>query len=296
MPPPKHNDSKTGYLEVSLAALIWGSIGVFVRFLNLPVLVIVFYRVAFASLAGLAIISLLKLWSELFLKPFPWRVIVMGGILGFNWLAFFLAIKLTTIANAVILTYTAPLFIALLAPIILKESLEKVTIWALFLSFFGVVLILAPASISLNLRQLSGILWGLASGFTYAVLVILVKPLLKFYQPIFLMFLESFTATFILLPFTFGLQYKLNFFALAVLVIMGILHTAIANILYLEGLRKLKAQIAGVLSYLDPLSASIFAFIFLKETPRLETFIGGVLILLGNYLTARQIYAPRTVA
>lgn len=219
----------------------------------------------------------------------------MGALLGFNWLAFFLSLKLTTVANAVLLTYTAPLFIALMAPFLLKESLEKTTILALFLSFIGIILILTPASIELNLRQLSGIFWGLLSGFTYAILVVLVKPLLKIYSPMLLMFLESFTATLVLLPFVLSQPLQLNFFSLSLLVIMGILHTAIANILYLEGLRQLKAQIAGVLSYLDPLSASFFAFIFLQEVPRLETIIGGFLILLANYLTARQIYAPKTV-
>lgn len=295
MPPSRPNGSQTGYLEVALAAIIWGSIGVFVRYLNLPVIVIVFYRVAFASLAGFIIFSLEKLWHEFLLKPFPWRVILMGSLLGFNWLAFFLSIKLTTVANAVLLTYTAPLFIAIMAPFLLKESLEKTTVWALFLSFIGISLIFAPASIELNYRQLSGIFWGLVSGFTYAILVILVKPLLKLYHPIALMFLESFTAAVVMFPFALRQSYKLNFFSLALLVIMGVFHSAIANILYLDGLRQLKAQIAGVLSYLDPLSASFFAFLFLQETPAWETVLGGILILLGNYLIARQIYTAKPV-
>ena len=120
----KSSKETAGYLKIAAGAAIWGSIGLFVRALDMPVLVMVFYRFLFAFAATfLILLPTLKLPKVQTRKE---RILLFcsGAILALNWILFFYAIVLTSIANAVLVTYTAPILVAFFAPLFLKERLE----------------------------------------------------------------------------------------------------------------------------------------------------------------------------
>ena len=74
----------------------------------------------------------------------------------------------------------------------------------------------------------------------------------------------------------------------AFLVIMlGVLNTALSGTIYVAGLRKAQAHRAAILSYLEPVGAMALAWVFLSEQPTLTTLLGGGLILTGSYLVVR---------
>ncbi len=271
-----------GYLKICLAAIIWGSLGIFVRAINLPITEIVFFRVIFAASAVFVVLVAQKRLFQLKLKGHRGLMMLRCGGLTINWLMFFCALKFTTIANAVLLTYTAPIFIVLLSPIFLKEKIELKTVFSLILSMIGITLIIFPGLKIAAGTHFFGMICALGSAITYALIVIANKYLLNEYTPASLVFYESFISFFILVPFMF-----VNFSGptngeLLILIIMGVVNTALAAFLYTSGLKQVKAQHAGVLAYLDPLTATVLAILFLSEIPTAYTIIGGVFILMGG--------------
>ncbi len=283
-----------GYLKICLAAVIWGSLGIFVRAINLPVTEIVFFRVVFAATATLAVVAVQKRLFQLKLKKHRGLMILRSVGLTANWLLFFCALKFTTIANAVLLTYTAPIFIVLLSPMLLKEKIELKTIFSLVASIMGIVLIIFPGLTIGAGAHLFGMVCALGAAITYALLVITSKYLLDEYTPASLVFYESFISFFILAPFMFVSFSRPTTSEWIILVVMGIVNTALAAFLYISGLEQVKAQHAGVLAYLDPLTAMILAILFLSETPTIYTIIGGILVLIAglNIIVQKRIEQP----
>ncbi len=282
-----------GYIRIIIAAIIWGSLGTVVRLVDLPVLVIVFYRVFFASASVLIYIVTRRKIDRLAVGRNIYFIIFMGLLLALNWISFFYSIRLTTVANAVLITYTAPIFVAILAPLILKEKLERITILTLAISLVGAALIASPSVAGLSKRDLMGIIWASVSAITYAILVILAKPLTGKVHVSAMIFYEELAGAVILSPVFFIYKFDISLTTMLVLFVIGAFHTALAAGLYLSGLREVKAQQVGVFTYLDPVSAVVFAAFFLREIPRLTTVLGGGLVIISGlilvYVTRERV-------
>jgi len=274
----------SGYFKIILAAIIWGSLGTVVRFIHLPTLILVFYRVSFAAIAIFVYIAMRHKTEVLAVGKRLYWIIAMGILLTINWTAFFFSIRLTSVANAVLITYTAPIFVAILAPLILKEKLEKITILSLGISLVGTALIVSASVTGLSKSALAGILWAVVSAITYAVLVIISKPLADKIDPVAIIFYEELVGAIILSPALFIYKFSISPLTLFILFVVGAFHTAFAAALYLNGLRDVKAQQVGIFTYLDPASAVVFAAIFLGEIPRPVTILGGLFIIASGLI------------
>lgn len=281
------NRETIGYSKIAVAAIIWGSVGLFVRALDVPILIMVFYRFAFALLATFLILPLTPELRKLRIKKNQILLIVAGLVLTLNWIFFFYALVLTTVANAVLVTYTAPILVALFAPLFLKERLEWKTVISLILSMAGILFIISPTRISLG-KPLLGIIFAFGTSLTYATLVIIAKELLENISVLVIIFYESLIATVVLSPFAFVAGLPSGFETWFLLFVLGIAHTVLAPYLYLSGLKVVKAQRAGILTYFDPLSATILATFFLGELPRFSTLVGGFLIIVAGYNVIRK--------
>ena len=273
--------NKLGYLYIILAMVTWGSIGLIVRFIDLSSQLIVFYRVLFAFLF---LLVLVKQSQELDLtKLFKNKILLLatGGALTVNWIFFFKAIKTTTIANATLAYYTAPIIATILSIFFLEENLTKQNLAALLLSFVGIVIISDISQLSLT--GLEGIGYGLLAAFFYALFMVLNK----FFADVSARVLtlgQTGVAILILLPLVFNYSQPSSQQSWLLLIVLGIIHTAGALVLYVKGLSLSKVQDVGVLSYIDPISAIVLAALFLGEIPGLMTVLGGALILSGCYL------------
>ncbi|AGB40327.1 putative permease [Halobacteroides halobius DSM 5150] len=274
---------KSGYLFIILAMLIWGSIGIIVRLIPYSAELIVFYRVFFAFLFLLSVAVINKKSFKLEkLKENKLLLLGSGVALALNWIFFFQAVKATTIANATLIYYTAPMIATLLSSLWLKETLTKQGIIALVLSFIGAVIIFSKGDISLKLSGWQGISYGLIAAFFYALFTVFNKFIIDL-SSYLLTLIQTGIAILMLAPFVLDYQQPEGSYWI-LLILLGVVHTALALILYLKGLSLSKVQDVGVLSYLDPLSAILLAFIFLKEIPTVTTLLGGGLILVSSYL------------
>ena len=283
----KRSVETLGYIKIAVAAIIWGSVSLLVRALDLPVLLMVFYRFLFAVVGALSILVFSRASFKFGTRKNLSLLILSGFFLTLNWVFFFYALVLTTVANAVLVTYTAPILVAIFAPHFLKEKLEWNTVISLVLAMTGISFILSPADLSMG-KPLLGIIFAFGTSLTYASLVIIAKELLPGLPVLIIIFYQSLIAMVALSPFSLLGGGPKGFEAWFLLIIMGIVHTLIAPYLYLSGLKVVKAQRAGILTYFDPLSATIFAALFLGEIPGFYTLLGGVLIIAAGYNIIRK--------
>ncbi|MCK4259152.1 MAG: EamA family transporter [Halanaerobiales bacterium] len=270
-----------GYLLIIIAMLIWGSVGIFARWTGESSSVIVFYRViiTFIILVILWIVKGCKGLSDLRTN---WKLVVLSGLaLGLNWYFFFTAIQRTTVANAVLSYYVAPIIVTILSPVLLKEKIERSSIVALVFGFLGVVVMMAGPGNKLGAEDLLGIGAGLLAAFFYAILTILGKKIQLSAR--LLVMIQTGVASILFFPQVLG-QLIVSSKSLIMLLIIGIIHTAFALTIYYEGIKMIKVQHVGVLGYLDPLSAILFAFFLLGEIPGFSSLLGGILIIFSSFL------------
>ncbi|RLE51248.1 MAG: hypothetical protein DRJ33_06280 [Candidatus Methanomethylicota archaeon] len=277
-----------GYFYVAVAAVIWGSNGVIVNFVPLNAYAIAFFRVLFASIT---LLPLLLLTQRLEMREAAkaWRsMLALGGSLSLGWASLFQSMKLIAIANAVLLNYMAPVFVALLAPVFLNEKIEKVTVLALAMSMMGMITILFQHGLQAESLNLYGVVFGLFAGLAYAAFIILSKRAVAKYSSLAVAFYAYLATVIFLSPSLIGVNLSLDTTSWLLLFILGAFNTGFAVTLYLKGLNMIKAQKAVVFTYLEPVSAAIFGFLFLAQQPTIHMLVGGILILSAGYIVASK--------
>ncbi|MBI5014501.1 MAG: EamA family transporter [Deltaproteobacteria bacterium] len=281
-----------GVLPIAVAMGIWSSWGLFVRWLALPPWVVSFY-VGLVSCACSALLwvagggAVGRLWP----RADHGRLLALGLLFAANNVLFLSAYERTTVANAVLTHYTAPLFVAVLAPITLGEALMRRTPLALLLAGLGTGLLLP--GLDLSGRHLEGLLMGTGSGLAYAGLVLLARHLSPRLPGSLLLFWQNGMTVLLLAPWAVRLGVPAGGRTWLALLVLGTVHATVAGLLYLSGIRSVKAQAAAVLGYLEPLGAVALAALFLGESPGPLGLVGGALILLGGGLVALE---PRETA
>jgi drug/metabolite transporter (DMT)-like permease len=206
---------------------------------------------------------------------------ILGCFSLLNTFTYFYAFKHTSIANAVLTHYTAPVIVAFLAPLFLREITTKKIVIAIIIASTGLWIMLD--GLTLKEGQMAGVMAGLASGLAYAIIIIFLRIQAQNFNPLVLSFFTNFFIAILLSPFI----REIPFHALWSFLIMGIVHSTIAPILYYKGLQYVTANRAAVLGYMEPVGAIILGMIFLKECPSVISFIGGALIIFSGYLTLR---------
>ena len=277
-----------GYLYVAAAAIIWGSNGVIVNWVPYNAFAIAFFRVLFASLTLLPVVFLPRKHEALSAAR-SWRIMLsLGFLLALGWTLLFYSMKLIAIANAVLLNYTAPIFVALLAPLFLKEKLEKSTLLALAISMAGIVIISSQQNLHVSDLNLLGVILGLLAGLAYAGFIIASKRALSSFSSQVVAFYSYSVATIFLFPFVIGTDFSPDLASWILLLVLGVFNTGFAVTLYLKGLGMVKAQKAVVFTYLEPASAVVFGFLFLAQQPTPFMLVGGFLILVAGYIVASR--------
>jgi len=277
-----------GYLLMISSMIIWGSVGIFVRYIDQPPEVIVFFRV-FIAFIVLGILKLTKkkdnIDNKLSLKEY--MILSMSGLfIALNWFFFFRAIKVTTIASATMSYYVAPVIVTILSVFLLKESINKKTLIAVGLSFSGIILMTLMGSQKGSHFNIVGVGYGLIAAFFYALVTISVKKLKDVPSHKISLF-QMGISSLIFLPVIRHMK-RFNTLSLILMLIVGVIHTCIALNLYFEGIKRIKVQHVGVLSYIDPLGAVILGGIFFNEMPGVSTIIGGGMILSATYLILKR--------
>jgi drug/metabolite transporter (DMT)-like permease len=282
------------YFKIIAAMLIWSTWGMMIRWLVLPPVVVLFYT---ALIASFSVPVVLKARGEFdlsgVLSAWPlFGALALSSIV--NNITYFYSLGHTTVSNAVFTHYTAPLFVAVLAPLLISERLQRVTLISLPLAVAGMALIvLAGGGLRFGGEHTRGILAGTISGLAYAFLIIVsrkLSQLMMHHKAVFVILWITAVAT---APAALFQTHHLSLRTALLLLTTGLVHSTVAPLLYYSALRQVMAQHAAILGYIEPLAAVPLAFFFLSELPPLTALFGGVLIIISGALVVRTASRDR---
>lgn len=291
---PEHQNPLRGLLFANVAVLFFGLAGVLGKLSVLPAPLIVLGRVLFAGLALLAVC-----WFQ----HIPWRpkrhrdgflLLGQGALLALHWTAFFQAINVSNVAIGLLSFSSFPLFTAALEPLLLRQRPSWIQVVAALLILPGIYL-LVP-SFSLQNQTMLGVAWGLLAGATFALLSVTNRWLGRIYPSLTISLYQDGVAAAVLLPALFFAPvahlWTLNEFL--ILLILGVVCTALAHTLFIASLRAITAQSASLLASLEPVWGIVFAALLLRDIPSMTTLLGGALILGATFLPAvAALVSPR---
>lgn len=264
-------------MEIHLAVFLFGIAGLFGKLLSLPSIIIVLGRVCFSSIFLLILVIYLKENIKLKQRKHYYYLAIMGVILAIHWCTFFKAIQVSTVAIGLLTFSTFPVFVTFLEPYFFKEKLKLMDIILAIITFLGVILVVPKFELSNNLTE--GALWGIVSGFTYAVLSMLNRKYVREYSSSVIAFYEQFMAAIVLSPFIFFYKPHIRVNDLILLLLLGVIFTGVSHVIFINGLKNVKTQTAGIISSLEPVYGIIFAVFLLREIPTLREVLGGSIIL-----------------
>ncbi|KPJ73061.1 hypothetical protein AMJ48_02350 [Parcubacteria bacterium DG_74_1] len=279
-----------GHLKIIIAVIIFSFSPLFVKLIPLDGISF-FWAFSFSGVIFLTLKILCQNRFKELLKPEKsiFAIALLGIATTINNALFFSAIKVTTIANAILTHYLAPFFLVFLAFIFLKEKIEKSSLLALLLCLVGLIILVSPNELSFDNKDFVGLALGTLSAIFFASEIILKKELSPRFRPDTITLWHIFLSVLLLLPFiSFTSIISLGILKLAIVFLIGIFVVGIGVTLFVDGLREVKAQQGGALSYLEPLGAVLWGILFVGEAVSLITFLGGGLILFGGYLIIKQ--------
>ena len=266
---PKSPAVDQGRLYILLAGTLWSLAGVFIKSLELHPLTIVFYRSLFASLFFLPFVRA-KSWRP----GVPLLVSVASysaAISSFVW-----ANKLTTAANAIVLQYTAPIFVFLFVRLFFREPISRSNLMTLAFGMVGVGVIFAGSA---GQPDSAGVMMAMLSGLLFSVYMTNLR-FLKNVDPGFLTLLNNLFCWLALFPLV-GSRLSLSPAQALALAVMGVIQLGIPYFLFSKGLETVSLQEASLIVLLEPVLNPIWVALAVGEVPSMATLIGGGMILLS---------------
>ena len=283
MKPARQNGAGVYYGIYILAMLIFGTNGYLVAHLSLQGSQIVLVRTLVGGLLLTAIVLLRGGFDREAVRA-EWRDLLFGGVaLGLNWVALFTAYRMLNVSLATLIYYAGPMLVLLFSPLLFRESLTPQKIAAVAIVAAGLFCI--TGSITSAGMSLTGLLAAVLSALFYASLIIFNKRIVKTggMQTAALELDVAFVVVLIYVLLTAGIPRPLKA-DIPYLLVLGLVNTGIAYMLYFTGLQKLPGQSVALISYVDPVSALVFSALLLHETMTPLQMLGAVLIIGGALL------------
>ena len=279
-------------LSLIIAMIIFGTIGILRRFIPLSSAVIAFFR---GVLGASFLLVLLKFKHRTFTLPDTNNLIKLtlsGAFLGINWLFLFEAYNFTSVPIATLFCYTNPAIVIILSAIFLNERLTAKKIFCLVLSLSGMVLISGVLESGLpGKNDIKGILCALCSALLYASVLIFNKKVrgVEIHSKTIIQLSAS---ALVLVPYIiFTGEFSSGEWSAesaSLLLYTGIVNTGIAYALYFGSMNGLSAGTIAFFSYIDPVTALIFAGLILGESLTLAGLAGAALILASSVICERD--------
>ena len=264
--------------------LIFGSIGLLVRYIPLGSSMIAFMR-AIIGVIFLLIILLLKQQkiSLIAVKQNLLFLVLSGAAIGFNWILLFESYRYTSVAVSTVCYYMAPIIVISLSPFVLKERITIRRLFCIIVAILGIALISGVFDISnLQGKEITGILFGLGAACLYATAILLNKQM-GCIESMDRTVCQLFVASIILLVYNLlssGFSFEsITPVSMMLLAVAGIVHTGLAYYLYFGSMEHLSGQSIAIASYIDPVVAVMISAVILQESLTTETIIGAIAIL-----------------
>lgn len=285
MPPEKQS-----LTFLHIAVLLFGGTALFAKLIGLNALDITVYRTAIAAVALTAFLILTKQAIRLRQLRDYGIAIMLGIVVGLHWVTYFAGMQMAGITIGIIAFFTYPVMTVFMEPLFSKRLPHLQDVFITIMVLLGIYLLVPEANLGNQITL--GIVTGMLSGFLFALRNILQKRYFVGYSGPQTMLYQALVASIMLCAF---IEVPINQVAendLYLLLLVGVVFTAAPHAFFAASLRHLSAKTAGLISCLQPLYASFFAFLLLNEHITLTTLIGGTLVISGaffeTYLVNKQ--------
>ena len=266
-------------LSIIISMVIFGTIGIFVEYIGLPSGIIAAFRGIIGAVVILAVMLIKRRKKDFGGVKRKLPVLVASGVaIGFNWILLFEAYRLTGIPVATVCYYTAPIFVVIASPFIFKSRLGLRQIICIFAALGGVALV--SGIFQENSSGFAGVLCGLGAAVLYASVMIMNK-FMGDVESCERTVVQLASAGLVILPYALLTMGEISFSRKSVILLMivGVVHTGFAYLLYFGAMKKLESRTVAVLSYIDPASAIILSSLVFMRLPTPYEIAGVLLIL-----------------
>ena len=260
-------DERTkAWLLLAVTAVMWSLGGLLIKSVDAHPLAIAGVRGGIAAIVMLVVLK----------KPqINWSLAQVGAALAYSatTILFVSANKTTTAANAILLQFTAPIYVAFLAAWLLKEKTRLYDWLAVLIVMGGMVLFFLD---NLSTQRVLGNIIAAASGVSFAFFTVFMR-MQKDGSPLESVFLGNILTAVIGLPFLSQSVPNTNGWLL--LIMLGVVQLGIPYILFAKAIKHATALEATLIPIIEPLLNPLWVFLILGETPGVLALTGGVIVI-----------------
>lgn len=285
-------------LMLILAMSIWGTLGIFRRYIPMSSGMIAFTRGVIGTVFLLLVILISR--KKIDFKAIRSNLILLvlsGALMAVNWILLFEAYKFTSVATATVCYYMEPVFVLIISPLLLKERLSPKKILCIIASLAGMVLVSGVLNMAeFRIGEIKGVLLGLGAAVLYASVVIINKKLKNigaYDKTIVQLAVSAITVLPYMLLAENMTAVEFEPVNIVMLILVGVLHTGVAYALYFGSMDGIKAQTIAFFSYIDPVVAIILSALILKEKIGIAEICGAVLVLGSTLISELPVFEKR---
>jgi drug/metabolite transporter (DMT)-like permease len=279
------NTKQQSLLYLHSAVLLFGGTALFSKLIGLPALDITVYRSAVAAIFLFIFLSLQKQKITLNTAGDYGIAVLLGMVVGAHWVTYFAAMQMAGVTIGIIAFFTYPVITVFLEPLLTKcLGKRKISskprgkdIFIAFIVILGVFLLIPE--INLGNQVTLGIALGVLSALLFALRNILHKNYFSHYSGPHTMLYQTLVAFLMLCLFVEVPLTDVTTHDWLLILLVGVVFTAMPHALFASSLRYLSATTAGLIACLQPLYGSVLAFLLLSERVSMWTIIGGLLVI-----------------
>lgn len=273
---------KKSYIKYFTALLLFGSNGIVASLINLSSYEIVLLRTLIGSALLMAIFSLGRGKLTFYKNRRQFLFLCISGIaMGTSWMFLYEAYARIGVSISSLLYYCGPVIVMALSPILFKEKLTAVKVVGFAAVLCGVFLVNGNAFDGGG--DTFGIFCGIMSAVMYSFMVIFNKKAkdITGLENSMLQLLISFLTVAVFVGIKQGFVMEIEPSSILPILVLGLVNTGIGCYFYFSSIGDLPVQTVAICGYLEPLSAVLFSFLFLKEAMMQVQMIGAALIIGG---------------
>ena len=265
-------------IQLNFAVILLGGTTLFAKLISLPAHSITFYRAVIGFIGLVFFIYLSKTGYQLNNRKEYLLMGIAGLLVGLHWVTFFHSIQISSVAVGILSLYTFPIITSFIEPLVEKRPIGLGSIVKALIIFIGICLMIPEFEASNRITM--GVIWGVFSAVVFSIRNIMVRKTLAHIPGTVTMAYQLFVMVLMLLPF---LSHSWNLCTnnhLILLIVLGILFTAVPHVLMVLSFRNLTVTTASLIMCLHPFYSIVFAMIILTEIPNINV-IGGGLVVIG---------------
>ena len=276
-------DKNVGILQMIVCAVLWSTAGVMFKYIPWHAMVIAGARAFFGGVVVLVYMAVRKIRLRL-----TRRSVLTGIFMGATCMLFVAANKLTTAANAIVLQFTAPIFLVFFSALFFHRKFHREDVLAVVFTMMGISMFFLD---QISGGRLIGNLLGICSGCTMGLMYLFMGEIGEQERMSSIVLAECFTVL-VSIPFGFAAPIEISFRPVLFIVLLGVFQLGIPYILYALAAAKCPPLACCLLAALEPLLNPVWVMIFYGEMPGVRALVGGGIVIAA--VTAWSLFNSHT--